>query len=135
MANFDNRLRIVWRAYNIKCYKNKKPLLSSQQLSKDLKKDWKYVISADKIARLVDGRDEPEENEVEKLADFFGVSSDWLCGADDTPPENLKGIPLSDYDRNEVFGVAAAVGAPGVSIFELSQTAEFQAIIPENNNV
>lgn len=135
MANFDNRLRIVWRAYDIECYKNKKPLLSSRQLSKNLKKDWKYVITADKIANLVDGRVDPEENEVEKLADFFGVSSDWLCGADDTPPENLKGIPLSDYDRNEIFGIAAAEGASGVSNFELREAAEFQAITPENNNV
>ena len=131
MANFDNRLRIVWRAYNIECYKNKKPLLGSRQLSRLLHKK----ISAIKIANLVDGRKDPEDTEVDLLADFFGVSFNWLCGADDTPPERFKGVPLSDYDRTEIFGVAAAEGAPEVSNFELSQTAEFQAIPPETNNV
>ena len=131
MANFDTRLRIVWRAYNITSRPKNDPPLSSHELSSLIQEK----ISAKKIALLVDGRMSPQKKEIAILADFFDVTTDWLCGDDDTPPTRFEGISLSDYDRKEIFEIAAAEGAPEISNFELSELTEFQAITYDNNNV
>lgn len=79
---------------NLKIVRKSKKL-SQQEVAKHL------GVSRSAVAMWETGGSEPDLATVSKLADFFGVSIDYLLGRDETAPERQH---VDDDDRDIIFG-------------------------------
>ena len=68
-------------------------------------------VSAPTVSNWESGTKQPSNKNIQKLAEFFGVSTDYLLGREDTPFESLLGKPSPGAVRIPVLGRVAA-GTP-----------------------